>query len=344
MKICMVAWHGCIRVFKETIALQAAGHIVYLIGNRIPWGFNAFDQAMIYADKGQMQRSIASCDADIFHVHNEPDWLVSATRDATKKPIIFDVHDLESLRWGEGPNQEEYDAFKAADGYIHVSEPCKMSAEIYHGADKPTRIIYSYVNERFLAPDNEIVSDPSYESMVYEGGLDAKETPKPINEKPNQFKVNIRYMAGLFNHIHKQGISVNCISASPIDNDLYEQNGCFVSPSVSYPSMLMGLRPYGFGFVGSPWSSPLMEYAMPNKLFEYISQGVVPVCLFASESARFCKKYDMGTNLDPAKMGNFKDMIADVPRQRLNLLKHRHEFIMENQTSDIISLYEEVLK
>lgn len=309
MKIAMVAWHGCIRVYKEAMALQSAGHTVELIAAQVPFGYHEFNTFTLYGCDEQLIRSVAASDADIFHVHNEPDWLVVKTREGTKKPIVFDIHDLESLRWGKGPEEKEIAAFRAADAYIHVSEPCRTSAEIYHGKDKPARTIYAFCNERFVAMDEEIVTDPAWNSIVYEGGLDAKEFPRPMEGNPKQQKVNIRNMVGLFGHFVSQGYLMNCISASPIDPANYERVGVFVTQPVKYESMLFGLRPHGLGFVGASISAALMESAMPNKLFEYISQGVVPFTLHASEAGRFLKKHDCGIVLD--NKDNLREQLAE---------------------------------
>lgn len=342
VKIAMVSWHGCIRVFKESLALQQAGHSVYLITHSAPWGVNLWDKVCLYVDKNQLARTIRECDADIFHVHNEPDWLVPVVREGTKRPVIFDVHDLESLRWGNGPNQVEYDAFRAADGFVHVSDPCRFAAEQFHGSDKPTRVILSYVNREFVAPEGHIIPAPSFRSIVYEGGLDATEDPQPIAGEPHKFKVNIRNFIRLFGDLYQQGFSVNVLSASPVVNNRYEEVGTSVAPPMSYQSMLFGLRPFGLGFVGAAFSAELMEFALPNKLFEYMSQGVVPFCLFAKESARFLEQNECGFSIKHPK--ELLGHEGEYEKYRRNVLARRHEFVMELQTESLLSLYEEVMK
>ena len=134
-RICMVSDHGCIRVFKEAKALRDLGYIVELIVGRLPTGTQAFSTLSIWTDHEQFKREVAASSADIFHIHNEPDWMVRETREATKKPIVYDIHDLESMRWNGRCKQDEQDAFDCADAYVHVSDPCKAFADYVH-ADK----------------------------------------------------------------------------------------------------------------------------------------------------------------------------------------------------------------
>ena len=50
---------------------------------------------------------------------------LAAIREVTDKPIIYDIHDLESLRWQREPDQYELNAFGMSDGWVHVSDPCR---------------------------------------------------------------------------------------------------------------------------------------------------------------------------------------------------------------------------
>ena len=47
-----------------------------------------------------LEQSIITLDplVDLWHVHNEPDFPVYLVRKHSKKPIIYDIHDLASRR------------------------------------------------------------------------------------------------------------------------------------------------------------------------------------------------------------------------------------------------------
>lgn len=342
LHIGMVAKHGCIRVIKESLALMKKGHRVDLIANQVPYGYNFFDTPILYNDKNQLQRVILNSAADIFHVHNEPDWIVAATREASNgRPVIYDVHDLESLRWHKHAEGEEIEAFAAADGIIHVSNPIKAFAEKEHGNSLPSRVIYCWMDERFVADDRDIIKNPSFQSIIYEGGVDSKTQPKPYENSPQKAIVNIRNFTGIFSKFREQGFAVTIFAATPHQQEAYEMMGIYVGQPVMYPAMLSGLRPHGLGFVGCAINTPLMQLAMPNKLFEYMSQGVVPICYNAKEAGRFVKEHNCGVVLEG--LDNIKEQIGDVRRLRKNVLKLRKEFLMSKQVEQIESLYEEVL-
>lgn len=339
LKIAMVSFHGCIRVYKEMVGLKTLGHEVILITQQLPMTWPFFDYTIPYHDTAGLIRALQAVDADVYHVHNEPDSLVLTTREAMPhKPIVFDVHDMESLRWPTPPGQEEIDAFAAADALIHVSEPIREEAHKAHGAGKPDEVIYSWQTKEHIARDVDIIPDPSFRSLVYEGGVAIQD---PISKGDGTQSVNIRDFRPIFHAFRSQGYAVNIIGAQTVNRMDYEDFGCFKTPPVIYPAMLAALRPHGIGFVGASGSAKLMELAMPNKLFEYMSQGVVPVCLNAQEAGRFVTTNDCGIVLD--NLDNLGEQLKEAPEKRKNVLSIRKELIQEKQAEKIDCLYREIL-
>jgi len=327
----MVSGHACIRVTKETLALVARGHTVETVSQRQPFGFNHFDSMSIYRGGEMLKRTIRASKADIFHIHNEPDWMVRAVREATDKPIVFDIHDLNSLRHVSEPNEEEVNAFTMADAFVHVSEPCREYAEKYHGSEKPSIVLHPYM-PRVFVDDN--VRDVSWDTICYEGGLAEKPSPDP-----EQF--NIRFLAPVVKRFIEQGFNFYLFPAGVMKEGVYDNLGAYVAYPAQYPNMLSGLRACGFGFVGACQSAHLMEAAMPNKLFEYMSQGVVPVMAYASEASKFAEEHEIGITLN--SVDNLKEQLKDGPKIRENVLKKRHDFVMEKHIDPLIDLYEGLL-
>jgi glycosyl transferase family 4 len=331
----MVSDHGCIRVFKEAIALQKRGHVVDVAARGELFGRNQMDTFSMYLGPDQLKRVVASSKADVIHVHNEPDWLVPCVREATNKPVIFDVHDLESLRWNREPDKIENAAFDAADGIVHISEGCKAVADKYHGESRPAAILPCYINEGFLAQE---LPTPCMTSLVYEGGL---ATTSQETAKDGLVGHNIRGLEVLVSAFYSQGFQVHMFPAgNPPPVGHYENLGAVVHGGLPFPSLLRAIRVYGFGFVGATFSSPLMEAAMPNKLFEYISQGVIPVVWNASAAAEFVRNEGIGIAIDG--LDDLQDRLltaADAIRNRL--IRERFRFTMENHIGAIETLYEE---
>jgi len=314
-----------------------SGVEVDLIGMIATFGFNAFDTFMLYSDRDMLLRSVKQADrtADLFHVHNEPDWLVPLVRSVSNKPIIYDIHDLDSFRWQRDPYQDEIDSFCMSDGWIHVSEPCRIEAEKIHGNGKPAEVLPSYVNRVFY---NENIGSVSWDSIVYEGGL---ATTDDLPAHREERGTNFRNYVPVVKAFADEGYNVTLYSTSPVTKGVYENVGGVVMSQLPYTSMLSALRPHAFGLVGAARNYPLMQAAMPNKLFEYISQGVVPVCYNADTAADFCEEHGIGIRL--TSLDNIREQLADGPAIRERLLEKRHEFVMEDNINAISNLYLEVL-
>ena len=331
MRICMVSSHACIRVVKESLALVERGHNVEMVARQAPFGFNMFDSLSIYHGEDMLKKTIRGLHADIFHVHNEPDWMVKAVREATDKPIVFDIHDINSLRYESEPDEHEKAAFECADAFIHVSESCKAWADKVHGEREHSIILYSYVNERFVRRDE---GGASFASVVYEGGLAEEE-----NLEGDQF--NMRFYAPIVKAFIDQGFNFYLFPANITQKGLYENLGAYVAAPTHYPVMLTGLRAFGFGLLGARAPARLMESAMPNKLFEYLSQGVVPVICNAAEASKFVAEHDIGITL--TSLENLQEQLMRGPEIRENVMKKRYDFTMEKQIDKLIDLYEELL-
>ncbi len=329
-----------------------AGYEVHLVAMIQPFGWNAYSSFSMYLEPNDLPKTVKMLDKagiDIFHVHNEPDSLVKLTREGTNKPIVFDIHDLDHLRQfgNQKPSKEEIEAFELADAFIHVSEEIKDYAQEHYPSGKPHHVIYSFVNEKFQASPGEL-PHVCWNSICYQGGLSETEdkTVKVIrhfDEDKNQRTVfNCRYYAPMVESFLNQGYFVNMYPATPLTGTTYESLGAFVSGGpVPYPTMLRALRPHAFGFVGSCISAPLMEKAMPNKLFEYMSQGVLPVILNAKAAEEWVQAYDCGIVLDG--LDNLDEQLQDVGHKRKNLLQFLGYWKMEDQIASLRVIYESVL-
>ncbi len=357
LRIMMVTNHGCIRVIKQSIVLMDAGHIVHLVAKRECWGHwitNMFSQ---YRGRKQLRSLIANSTADIFHVHNEPDWMVKVVKDyAGNRPVIHDCHDLLSLAsdinspGADRQLYEETEAFKVADGFIHVTETNRVKSEELYGSDKPTQVIHTYMPDIFMIKDRDVIPTDSvnFRNAVYEGGLNSTDPPSienitlPDGKIGGRYKVNIRYWLEAFKKFRSEGYNITCYPAARMKSNKYQEIGCFVCDPIPYPTLLVGLRAHGIGIVGSVYPVPYIDCALPNKLFEYMSQGVVPVVINCKETAEFVTKYDCGVVIKD--LNDLSILKPDVLRQkRENVLKLRHKLTMESQLDKIESLYEEVL-
>ena len=83
------------------------------------------------------------------------------------------------------------------------------------------------------------------------------------------------------------------------------------------------------------------NWAMPNKLFEYITAGIPVIALYMNEVGEFIKEHELGVVIESVK---------DIPKiydqheyYREKVKEKRHLFTMETQVAKIEKLYEKVL-
>ena len=131
-----------VRVQKMAIPLIEKGYEIHLVCSRAPTYFEQYDTVVTAPTIRQYLNAIDlyKDKVDLFHVHNEPSWYVTAVKERTNKPVILDVHDShlaritpdeadrieEESQGGHKPlriSWEERNNFQMADGLVFVSEP-----------------------------------------------------------------------------------------------------------------------------------------------------------------------------------------------------------------------------
>ena len=377
MRVLMVTRHGCIRVWKEARALQGAGIRVDCASQAPTYGFNAYDRFNVYHDREQLQRLIRETDVDLVHVHNEPDDLVVwvgealAGRHEPAPRLVFDVHDLTALRYGYATATETA-AFEAAHGFIHISEPCYKAAEHFHAErmrGKPSAVLPCFMDEGLVAPDTTGPFAhghiPMVRSVVYEGGIsespdllpydcrscqrtitDGSHTCPDCGEHHDSVPLSMRSYQAIVEAFVRVGFEAHIYPASPLsEQGPYEQLGAVVHSPQLFGQLLKALRLHGFGIVGTSAGNPLMHAALPNKLFEYLSQGVVPIVFNADQAALFVEQEGVGYVVrEPSDLA---DLAANAePRwkaARERAWAKRHTWTMAHHVKRITRLYQAVL-
>lgn len=326
---------SCIRTFKQSKIMLERGHEVDALAQTHGFGFNIYTRALSWADHAQLARAIETSKADLIHVHTEPDWIVSFVKEhAGGRPVVMDVHDPDSLRTCKPPNQDEVSAFQAADAIIHVSEPCRTHCELWHGKGKPTAIVYSCVPQVFYNQSQDV----NWSSICYEGGL----TSLTVDANGHAYFRNMHYPVQKF---IEAGFNVSLFAVGSHEIDLsYESMGALVARDLNYTNMLAGIRNHAFGFVGSSATTKIMNAAMPNKLFEYVSQGVVPVCWNADTAGEFVQRNGIGIWLkSDDDLSDLRAKLEKGPAYRRNLLKIRDRWNMETQAEPLEQFYRSLL-
>lgn len=343
LNICMVSMHGCIRVFKETHILQQAGHTVHHLAMSETFGWNKYETHTLYADEESGIRAVQLMDRagiDIFHVHNEPDWIVSMVRKGTDKPIVYDIHDLEHLRHAGGPGPEECNAVHDCDAVIHTSTYTQDKYNSTHGAKPIDGVVLPKVPRDFLVPEKLANTYAPY-TLVYQGGL-AEQEQREYGSDGIMYE-NYRYYVQMVQGMALCGFQSYLFSASHLAGGIYEGAGAIVFPSQPWIQLLKAISPYQIGFVGATTHCELMQYSSPNKLYEYMAAGVVPVIMYAEHAAKRAEELGVGIILNVEKPIQGQLDQDEIIARHNTLMDVREEITMEDELPVIEGIYKQLI-
>lgn len=342
MKVLHVSEHCCSRVVKEGEALKKAGVECAYMQQRLtnPDFQPMLSPSYFYTCPEQLADQVVSLrDIDIIHVHNEPDWMAHICKQARPDiPVVFDAHDLFSVRLGIRTPDEEL-AFNKADAFIYPSKGYLEFSLDFH-KDKqihkrPNVVVYSCVNDNFIITDPL----PRLDSIVYEGGL---RVPEPENGIPEEHKYHkYRDYRRMFWWLGSKGLPVVVFCANPDVVEVYMRTGAFVLPPMEYTVFMEQLSRFSWGIAGGPIHHPQWETAMPHKLFEYLAAGVPVLTFFAKEVQEFVKEHGVGVVLDDWRQ--IPDVYQEHEKYRKVVLEKRHLFTMENEVDKILKIYQELV-
>jgi len=262
---------------------------------------------------------------DVWHVHNEPDWPVWVLRKHTKKPIIYDIHDLRSVREGQSEENEDK-AFEAADAFSVVSRNY-MNRVIKRTQTKPVREVLSCV-PKGMFPKERVT--PYSGGIVYEGGLG--------NADKAEFKC--RAWSDVFGKIEDLGIQMWAYTANPAVKGFRKT---IIKGPIPYINMLQELTAHEFALIGSPEPDPMFDGALPNKLFEYMCAGLPMICMNAPDVSQFLMATGMGVTVNDVK--DIPDAMQYMRDRkfRKTVWTNRWSWTQESQIPKVTWLYEKVL-
>lgn len=337
MRILVLSHHGCIRVMKQGFALMK-NHDVHFMQNSVT--DEAFlipmKECSFYTTRETLINKLMGMpDFDVIHVHNEPDWLVSAAKAAKPDtPVVYDCHDLDSQRDGEEANPDEIEAMKIADAYIFPSQSYYEGAIRYHSLPtrKPKAVVYSMCNQDMMS----IGPLPRVRGIAYEGGIAA-----PV-EGYNYTRYPLyRDHRALVEEMYYANIPIALYGVSDIFMSQYRTIGAMCFPPMPYVQMIRELSRWDWGFVGCADRCRTMEGSMPNKLFEYVAAGIPVIACNSPEAQKYVIDNGLGVSVDS---------ISDIPgvydsheEWREKVKEKREQFIMEREIDKVERIYRGVM-
>jgi len=332
MKIVHIGHHCCIRLVKECLALIDKGHEVHLIGFKKPSRREVFKTFTLCSTVSQLEEAIKlHKDVDLFHIHNEPNWMVFTVRGVTDKPIILDIHDSMSYRTDDlkYKSAAERSAFELADGLVYVSHECRKISQGEHKLeDKPSCVLPSYVNKEFYK-----TRDWAWRGgVVYQGLVST--------DKSSEYMQYANYK-DLMNELAELGIPfhIYTIDRNEYFNEYYDK--LINSETYDYGTLLKNLGHHDWGFIGNTKYYKNWQVAMPNKLFEYLAGGLPIIAMNCKLVEEFVERTGVGISVKSTR--EIKERWDERARCQANVFKKRNLFSMDKKIHVLEDLYKEVL-
>jgi len=352
LRITKVAGHACIRVHKMGIPLMDRGHDVRLIAKKevpfVEW-YKTFTYTFgvnNYIDAIEMHSGVT----DVFHVHNEPSWFVTAIKEQCNVPVVLDVHDSflarttpeeEDAQRKEGLDTfrvsvEERNNFQLADALVFPSQKFANIILNEFKIDKPYIVLPSYVPRQFY----QYHGKSWLGGLVYEGRCDIQsDIDKTARMRGFQYAVYEDFAK----HANDLGMDFH-IYATRTDQpfmDIYDDIA-FVHAALPFEEMLAHVARHDWGLLGNIMKTAEWDVAMPNKLFEYIAAGVPIVAINARDCGEFVEEHGIGIRVESLK--ELTNRWGEHKICREKLLKIRQQFTMERHIDKLEGLYHKVAK
>ena len=337
-KLGFIANKNCIRVIKQASVLKQSGYDVFSFTSN-PESLSNFKSLSYYDSAKELESTIKTFDkmVDIWTVHNEPSWELTILKEITKKPIVYDMHD--SMGWRiKNENLEGYIredvrwypeeiALAFSDAVIVVSESCKNELKTrYKG--KIVVLPSALPLSEYMYADSRLIG-----GLVYQGGLaiergkketnyrDFSEIFKKVVEKRNTFVYSASFKnEEILNYYTEMGVKTGEFKYC----DLIQRLGC-----------------HSWNLVGNTNNSTVWGYALPNKFFDALGAGIPSVSFNCPEVEKLIKEHDIGIICKTPE--ELLERWDEHIEKRINLMKYRREYCLENYIHNLTDLYEELL-
>jgi glycosyltransferase involved in cell wall biosynthesis len=333
------------------IPLLSKGNTVHLICGGKPGYFEYYDSFHLAPGVNHYIEAIKSLagKVDVFHAHNEPNWFVTAVKENCEIPVVLDVHDSWLARMSveeelklrdEGKKAfrvyaEERNNMQLADALVFPSRPFADQIINEFGLTQPNIVLPSYLPAQFY----RYTCKEWLGGLTYEGRVDVPETVE--NARFHGFRY-CEY-SELAQKLHEKGADFHLYTLRNDDKfqEIYKDIS-FMHEGRDYENLLSALTRHDWGLIGNIFSTPEWEVAFPNKLFEYIAACVPIVAINAQHCAEFVEEHKIGIAVESVE--ELCDRWSEHRQCRINLIKKRQMWTMENHIGKLEDLYKSLTK
>ncbi len=119
-------------------------------------------------------------------------------------------------------------------------------------------------------------------------------------------------------------------------------------PPLPMTELVRAAAAFDIGFFALPGSSRHNQFALPNKLFEYMMAGLALCVTELPEMARLIRQYDAGIMLPRATAGDITTAINSLDRARIDRYKHNalaaaRDLCWERELARLVATYQRAI-
>lgn len=255
---------------------------------------------------------------DLWHIHNTPDFFVPVVAEQTKKPVIWDVHDLRSFQHQDDKFRTQEDAAANTCTHIFTVSPEYVDLLKSRYPTKPVTYYRSMVPKEWCPKPSQAETS----GIVYQGGL---------SSRPGHYR-------NIFPWIAESEIPFHVYPAANVPAGEYEVPlNCEVHQSAQLFDLFRSIAKFEAGFVGTYGKHKAFEGALPNKLFEYIACGIPVIAANVPAVADFLKDNpDLGIVCDDPKEA--KEALKKIKKDnmRKKVVEQRDRFTIDIQNKKYV--------
>lgn len=338
---------ACIRTHKIASLVKKRGYKVFLLYMIAPpesgnTGFSdTYDAIFTAFTPNSLIDFVSKSDFDLIHSSNEPDSLTNYLQ-LTNKKIVFDTHDMMSLRGECKPDTLalEFIANVRSAGVMYTSEGALEIAKEKFGLEKQKtfvleNLILSSIKvkhryEKLSFSDGEL-------HLVYEGGIQGGD------------KKHHRYFEEIWKKITDCGIHIHFYSQSDYGYcTALEQKSDYLhfEGNIGSEELATEMTKYDCGlaiFNVNDFNRSFLETGTANKVYEYTNSGLPVIVGGIKSYVDFVKKYNVGIQLDldgDIKNQLWKASKIIIPKDFLE----KNSLTMDSRADELVQFYDSFIE